>query len=82
MSEAKIINYETDKIECNLCHRWMLIPQYERHYERCLDIQYLENIAKEKGESFTRKDLEECTPAIIDKLLAKYPPEPIQELIL
>lgn len=73
--EIRTIDYENDKVECNLCHRWMSLDEYDSHYGKCLDIEYLENIAKQKGEVFTREDLENCKQAIIDKLLDKYPPK-------
>ena len=62
-------------IACNLCHRWMTYEDYEAHYDRCLDIQYLLSVAKQKGEKYTREDLENCKPVVIDKLLEKYPPK-------
>ena len=65
-------------IECNLCHKWMTPEEYDIHYEKCLDIQYLENVAKQKGEKFSRKDLENCKEEVIDKLLKKYPPEEVK----
>ena len=74
---SKPFDYENDLVECNLCHRYMKYYEYDKHYEACLDIAYLEGIAKQKGEAFTRKDLENCRREVIDKLLAKYPPEPI-----
>lgn len=64
-------------IACNLCHRWMTMSDYEAHYDRCLDIQYLLSVAKQKGEKYTREDLENCKPIVIDKLLEKYPPKKI-----
>lgn len=72
--EFKVIDYENDRVECNLCHRFMKISEYDEHYGKCLDIQYLESVAKQKGEVFTRKDLENCRQDIINKLLDKYPP--------
>lgn len=65
-------------VECNLCHKFMPLEEYERHYDHCLDIQYLSNVAKQKGESYTRTDLENCTQAVLDKLLMKYPPNEVQ----
>ena len=61
-------------VECNLCHRWMPFEEYERHYERCLDIQYLVNIAKQKGLNLTREELENQRNEVIVGLLNKYPP--------
>lgn len=72
--EFKVVDYENDRVECNLCHRWLKIPEYDSHYNKCLDIQYLLSVAKQKGEEFTRQDLENCRQEIIDKLLDKYPP--------
>lgn len=62
-------------VECNLCHRWLSLDEYDSHYGKCLDIEYLVSVAKQKGENFTREDLENCRQDIIDKLLAKYPPK-------
>lgn len=62
-------------IQCNLCGRWMDLTTYDRHYDRCLDIQYLVSVAKQKGESLTREDLENCKAGVIEKLLEKYPPK-------
>lgn len=79
-NEIKVVDYENDRVECNLCHRWMKINEYDEHYEKCMDIEYLVSIAKSKGELFTREDLENCRKDIIDKLLAKYPPNKIRSL--
>ena len=79
-NEIKVVDYENDRVECNLCHRWMKINEYDEHYEKCMDIEYLVSIAKIKGELFTREDLENCRKDIIDKLLAKYPPNKIRSL--
>lgn len=62
-------------VECNLCHRWMSLNDYDDHYGKCLDIEYLVNVAKEKGESTTREDLENCKQEVINKLLNKYEPK-------
>ena len=34
-------------------------------------------MGKQKGEDLTREDLERCSAEVINKLLAKYPPERI-----
>lgn len=62
-------------VQCNLCGRWMSIDDYDSHYDKCLDIQYLESIAKQKGEAFTREDLENQPDKVIDALLSKYQPK-------
>lgn len=80
--EIEYVDIYKDKVNCNLCGRLMTVYEYDRHYDKCLDIEYLVSIAKQKREAYSRKDLENCRLAVIDKLLEKYPPEPIQELIL
>lgn len=75
--QKKLISNTNYTIECNLCHRWMPMNEYETHYDRCLDIQYLLSVAKQKGEKYSREDLENCKPIVIDKLLEKYPPKKI-----
>lgn len=67
-------------VECNLCHRWLPLQEYEDHYARCLDISYLISVAKQKGEEYSREELENCRPGVIEKLLAKYPPKEYTEV--
>ena len=53
----------------------MSLNDYDDHYGKCLDIEYLVSVAKEKGESTTREDLENCKQEVINKLLNKYEPK-------
>lgn len=62
-------------VECNLCRRWLTLDEYDNHYDKCLDIQYLISVAKQKGENLTRRDLENQRDAVIEALLSKYPPK-------
>lgn len=78
--EARELDLEHDKVYCNMCGKWMKIPEYDEHYGKCLDIQYLVSVAKQKGEDFTREDLENCRQDIIDKLLVKYPPKRLESV--
>lgn len=64
-------------VECNLCHKFMTLEEYEEHYSNCLDIQYLSSVAKKKKEDYSRDKLESCTKEVINKLMAKYPPEAV-----
>lgn len=66
-------------VECNLCHRFMSLADYDSHYGKCLDIQYLVNVAKEKGEGITREDLENQPERVLNGLLVKYEPKEIPE---
>ena len=61
-------------IRCNLCQREMPLQEYEEHYEKCLDIQYLVSVAKEKGETCKREDIENQPQRVINGLLQKYVP--------
>lgn len=65
-------------VECNLCHKWMGLNQYDEHYDRCLTINYLVSVAKQKGENITRKELEYCKDEVLDKLYKKYEPNNIK----
>lgn len=71
--KQKLVN-EKYFVECNLCHKWMGMNEYEKHYGDCLTIDYLISIAKEKGENITRKELEHCRKEVIDRLYEKYKP--------
>lgn len=62
-------------VECNLCHRFMPLQEYDEHYGKCLDIQYLVSVAKQKGEDYSREDLENQPERVINGLLNKYQPK-------
>lgn len=62
-------------ISCNLCGRWFNLQEYDEHYGKCLDIQYLASIAKQKDENITRKDLENVREEVFNKLMNKYAPK-------
>ena len=64
-------------VQCKLCHKWMGMNEYDEHYGRCLDIEHLVSVAKEKGENLTRNDLEHYKQDIINRLLIKYEPKEI-----
>ena len=75
IEEKEAFKHSEHIVSCQLCGRWMPLEKYDEHYGKCLDIEYLLTVAKTKGDSFTRKDLENCKPEVINKLLAKYPPK-------
>lgn len=64
-------------VACQLCGRWMPLTEYDSHYDKCLDIEYLVNVAKEKGQDITRSDLEQYPRSTIDKLLKKHEPKKV-----
>ena len=37
-------------IGCEWCNKWFTNEEYEAHYGRCLDIQYLLSVSTQKGE--------------------------------
>ena len=65
-------------VACQLCGRWLPLNEYDEHYGKCLDIEYLVMVAKQKGQDITREDLEEYPKSTIDKLLKKYEPEKVE----
>lgn len=76
----KVVDYENDRVYCRMCGRWMKVLEFDEHYGKCLDIQYLISVAKEKGENITREDLENTRQDIIDRLLQKYEPKADDDL--
>ena len=75
-SEEKRKLRERDySVSCNLCGKWLSLEEYERHYDKCLDIQYLMGIAKQQGKILPREDLESAKPEVIKKLMEKYEPK-------
>ena len=80
MSKEKLepIDYTKIEVACQLCGKWLRVWDYDEHYEKCLDIEYLVMVAKQKGQDITREDLEEYPKSTIDKLLKKYEPEKVE----
>lgn len=76
--EKEMMKNSKYTIACNLCGRWMGLEEYDRHYDKCLDIQYLISVAKSKGHNLTREELENKRQDVIDGLLAKYPPTKLE----
>jgi len=62
-------------VQCRLCKRWLPLKEHDEHYDRCLSIEYLVSVAKQKGEEFTREDLENCREDILNRLYEKYKPQ-------
>ena len=65
-------------VACQLCGRWMPLQEYDSHYDKCLDIEYLIKVAKERGQDITREDLEFYPQETINKLLKKYEPKKVE----
>lgn len=73
--ERQKLENEKYFVECNLCHKWMGMNEYNEHYGRCLDIEYLVDVANQKGENITRKEIEHYKNEVLEKLLKKYKPK-------
>lgn len=65
-------------VACQLCGKWLPLAEYDEHYGKCLDIEYLVSVAKENGQDITREDLEQYPRSTIDKLLKKYEPKKVE----
>lgn len=76
--EVEPIDYSSIEVACQLCGRWLPLEEYDTHYEKCLDIEYLIHVAKERGNDITREDLEYYPQETINKLLNKYEPKKVQ----
>ena len=76
--EVEPIDYSSIEVACQLCGKWLRVWDYDEHYGKCLDIEYLVMVAKQKGQDITREDLEEYPKSTIDKLLKKYEPEKVE----
>lgn len=63
------------KVCCNLCERWMSMTEYEEHYGRCLDKEYLISQSQKVGKPTTRNELDKLNERQILALLEKYKPK-------
>lgn len=68
------------KVCCQLCERWMSINEYENHYGRCLDIDYLSRQSERIGKPTARSELSKLTQTQIQALIDKYPPSQNKEI--
>ena len=71
----KVVDVYRDKVNCNLCGKLMTVNEYNRHYDKCLLIEYLVSTSKEHGENYTRADLEAYEHSSLIKMYFKYNPE-------
>lgn len=73
--EKEKVNEINNKILvcCNLCEDWMSMSEYESHYGRCLDIEYLVGASKKVGKPMTRSELNKLPQSKIQALYEKYP---------
>lgn len=72
------IDYTEIEVACQLCGRWMRVWQYDEHFDKCLDIEYLVRTMNEHGEDITREDLEGLSRESINKLLKKHEPKKVE----
>ena len=70
-------------IQCNLCKRYMTPLEYEEHYDKCLAIQTLLMIYKDKGDNITREMLEQYNLNRLESLLDNHLPKinSLQEVV-
>lgn len=74
-TEEKTIKAKAEiQVCCNLCKKWMDVKEYERHYGRCLDIEYLIGQSEKVGKSMSRIELSKLPQTQIQALYEKYKP--------
>lgn len=54
-------------VDCNLCHKTMLLSEYDSHYGRCLTIASLLRIYRDKGETISYEELNTFTTERLNK---------------
>ena len=77
--EGEVFDPKKHRLLCNLCGREMDIYEYERHYDKCLEIMTLLPLMREEGIKVNYKDLDEYEVSSLDKLLLKYIPDLYKE---
>lgn len=58
-------------VQCNLCHRWMTLTEYNEHYGKCLDIRFLSKNGGVLTEGLTIDELETVPSYEISSLVSK-----------
>lgn len=77
--EGEVFDPKKHRLLCNLCGREMDIYEYDRHYDKCLEITTLLPLMREEGQRINYKDLDEYEVSSLDKLLKKYIPDLYKE---
>ena len=80
IDEQKANNNNNFKIDCQLCHRFMSLDEYDNHYSKCSSVTYLLSVFKKKNMNVTREELEKLDDESFNRLYNKYPPRPAREL--
>lgn len=82
LERQKENKYDDCLVQCNLCKRWFNNKNIEYHYDKCLDLKFLEVKSNALGKPMTREQLEELSPKQIEELLNKHLPKNKNENII
>lgn len=68
----KATNSNNFRIDCQLCHKFMTLDEYNNHYSKCLSINYLLMIFKNKDMNVSREELENLDEKTFRGVYEKY----------
>lgn len=74
IEQQKTKSKDNFKIDCQLCHRFMTLEEYNNHYDKCLLIKTLIPILQKNGETVDYDSLNEYDYQTLDKVYDKYVP--------
>ncbi len=72
IDQQKEKNNDNFKIDCQLCHRFMTLEEYNNHYSGCLSVTYLLKIFKKRDMNVSREELESLDEKTFRGVYEKY----------
>lgn len=65
-------NKEELFVDCRLCNKIIGLSKYDKHYGRCLTIEFIMMKLKEEGKDVLREEIEKCKDDVLERLYQKY----------
>lgn len=65
-------NNDNFKMDCQLCHKFMTLDEYNNHYSKCSSITYLLTLFKKRDMNVSREELENLDEKTFKGVYEKY----------
>ncbi len=72
IEQQKEKNNDNFKIDCQLCHKFMTLDEYNNHYSKCSSITYLLTLFKKRDMNVSREELENLDEKTFKGVYKKY----------
>lgn len=76
IEQQKTKSKDNFKIDCQLCHRFMTLEEYNNHYSKCSSVTYLLKIFEKRDMNVSREELENLDEKTFRGVYEKYKENP------